>query len=672
MKFNARPGAVAFLDYETYSAQDISEGARKYASHPSTKVLCCVVRVDGRVHRLEDGFERLPSICAGRTIVAHNAPFDSAVWERALGLPPAEWYDTVPVCRAAGLPGGLDDVGKTLFGRGKDPNGKRLIDMLCVGKQGRQMPAHGPAHKLLLEYCVRDVELLEQIYNRVSSFCEPDVVTVDRVINDRGIPIDRELLVAIRDMLDHNARVNGELFSEHTGGVNPKSSKQVIEWLGKHGFNTSSVNKTAINKLLGSPEELYVGDDGSDFAAAFECAREAVELRREMVGVGSGKVENALRVLDDDDRIRDALVYYGAHTGRWASRRLQLHNMPSGIKGLDVRYIEPTYESVKAVAAALSKRTGANVVVSDVLGTMLRRLVKADNFLMADYNAVEARCVAWMSDEPTMLKMYNDPHGGSVYLDMGERVFGRPISKKDDPMEYTLSKALVLGCSYGMSGKKFNYTINLRESRATLERLKSSGVSVDDAVKTYRTAYPRIPLLWKAMHEACHSCVKGCDSYAGKCHFAMVGADMHMVLPSGRPLVYRNARIEMQVPAYCAMYGMPETPVPTVIYDAPRGRGFLYGSKATENASQAICRDMLAEALAETERVGLNPILHIHDEIVCANSEDRLQELVTIMTVPPVWASNFPVLVEGYSGDRWGKVVDGFKECKMFNGRLVL
>jgi DNA polymerase bacteriophage-type len=316
------------------------------------------------------------------------------------------------------------------------------------------------------------------------------------------------------------------------------------------------------------------------------------------------------------------------------------------------------------LAEASTKRLPYRVIVADVLNAMLRSLVKADNLLVADYGAVEARGTAWVACEQRMLDAFGDPRK-SVYLDMGQQVFRRPISKKLEPQKYTVAKTLVLGCGYGMSAMKFDFQLKLRG-------IPLEGITAKEAVNTYRQTYPAIPQVWRDYHDAVHSAVAGHPTEAGRCMFQMVGSSMHCILPSGRPIVYRNARIEPRVPAYCVLYGMPLVPVDTVVFDKPRaGTGFLYGSKVCENVVQAICRDLLAHALVCCEQEGLRPILHVHDEIVCQAPPSMLNRFMEIMSTGPEWARDFPILAEGYSGPVWSKKVEGYEALDMLNGRKV-
>lgn len=684
MKLNWRPERIAFLDFETRSQAELTT-ARKFAQHPSTRALSCVVAVDDTYHLFgaplndmpflrgmgftgqvihhggpfldADAKQKLANITEGRVIVAHNAPFDAAIWEHTEGLPEREWYDTIPPARAAGLPGGLDQLSMEVLGVGKDPGGKRIVDMCCMPRDSYPV-LDSPVYSQLSRYNIVDVWRLKQIFDRVHGYGEPDVMTVDRIINDRGVPVDGVFLQTLYDLFVENKKRGDDKF-ETLYEVNPRSSNQMIAWLKSKGFVVEGVNKALLAKFMSDPEEAYEGDEG-DYADMLATVRDVLTLRKEVVGVGIGKAKAGLSALDSDGRIRDQFVYYGAGPGRWAGRQMQFHNLPT--KSVPA---ELTYESVSAAARE------AKIPVADVLNGLLRNSVRAPAFSIADYAQVEARCVAWLADEQTMLNVFADVNK-SMYVDMGEKLFGRTIHKKNDLYEYTLCKALVLGCTYGMSGAKFSFTCHNRGMAKELEIMSKAGMTADDTVKLYRRAYPRVPALWKEYGDAVMSCVRhGTPEFAGKCEFQMVGADLHCVLPSGRPIVYRNARIEPMIPAYCKMYGMPEVPIPTVVYDNMRRmKGFLYGSKICENVSQGTCRDLLARSLVHMEQDGLIPCFHVHDE--AGNENDNLDRTLEIMSYQPEWARGFPVLVEGFMGHYWTKTPPkSFREASALNGKVL-
>lgn len=673
MEYDWTASRPAFIDFETQSEAELVT-VSKYCAHPSTRAVCCVVRIDGVNHRFlqpDFDYERLARITEDRTLVAHNAPFDEAIWTRVCKLPRRKWYDTLPPARAAGLPGRLDDLGRVLTGKGKDKKGAMLIDLLCKVRGGKPVPFSNPAYGLLLLYCIRDVELLEEIFQHVHGFGVPDVMTVDRRMNERGIPIDRKHLERLAELYKQNKDQKETEFDEATCGINPNSPKQVVEWMERNGFVPPklSVSKENVRELLNHPEKYYFGDN---LDGGLQSLIEMLDLRREVARVGFGKVEAALEMLEADGRIRDCLVVYGAGPGRWASRGPQFHNMPNMMYETDFHNIEYTLEHIGKMAveatAAAKKRGAPPVNNADILSALIRHMVRCDNMLVADYSAVELRGAMYFADEQRGLRIFADP-SKSIYVDMGEQLFGRRVSKKDDPNEYTLSKTLVLGCIYGMSGRKFR--LALKNSTHSFGNIT---IDEDYAVQTFRKTYALIPQLWKDIHAAMHLVASGqsASEQVGYVQYHRVGDDMHCVLPSGRPIVYRNIRVEPLVPGYCKLFGMPEEPVDTVTYTNWRGfRAALWGSKQTENVVQGSCADITANATVRAEAEGLHPIFSVHDELACEDGEDRFDDFMRVMSTPPSWCPDFPLLAEGYSGPVWTKQTKPFKNSDWQSGRKL-
>jgi DNA polymerase len=224
--------------------------------------------------------------------------------------------------------------------------------------------------------------------------------------------------------------------------------------------------------------------------------------------------------------------------------------------------------------------------------------------------------------------------------------------------------------------------------------LEAAGTSAEAVVEAYRTSYPAIAGypegvipdtghivrrdgLWQKLDTAAMSTAQtGCIESAGKCLFRMRGADLVVELPSSRELVYRTARVEDRVPGYCALFGLPAKPKATLVYDSARGETTMYGGKWAENLTQAVCRDLLGTAVLLAEQADLNPILHIHDELICerpaVTAEDDLRRLAVLMSTPPPWAGGFPVKVEGFTTRRYGKSPwSGSLVVEAINGQIV-
>lgn len=88
------------------------------------------------------------------------------------------------------------------------------------------------------------------------------------------------------------------------------------------------------------------------------------------------------------------------------------------------------------------------------------------------------------------------------------------------------------------------------------------------------------------------------------------------------------------------------------------GKQYTYGGKLAENVTQALCRDLLANALVTVEGAGWPIILHVHDEIVTEvpNTPDyTVAELEHMMCMLPTWAAGFPLAAEGAELMRYAK-----------------
>jgi DNA polymerase len=268
---------------------------------------------------------------------------------------------------------------------------------------------------------------------------------------------------------------------------------------------------------------------------------------------------------------------------------------------------------------------------------------------------------------------------------MASRIFGRPITRSDKT-ERGVGKVTCLGAGYGMGSHKFGLYCagqNIDLSRA--------GTSPEACIEAFRSEYTQIAGMptgslngkvmrkggiWSRYSDAALRAVHERTSVtAGRCTFTRDGQDLVVTLPSGREVIYRNCRIEERVPAYVHLLGLPERLKPTLVYAHPRGEATLFGGKITENLVQAICRDLLCCALLRCERAGLQVVAHVHDELVVevlrADVEEALRQLLVLMSTPPRWAAGSPIVVEGFASPRYTKSpFRGWPRAEAANGVL--
>jgi DNA polymerase len=79
-----------------------------------------------------------------------------------------------------------------------------------------------------------------------------------------------------------------------------------------------------------------------------------------------------------------------------------------------------------------------------------------------------------------------------------------------------------------------------------------------------------------------------------------------------------------------------------------------YGGRLVENATQAVARDVLAEALVRLHERGYTVVGHVHDEILVEEPAE-LEAVRRIMVASPPWAKGLPLDAEGFTANRYRK-----------------
>src|SRR5262249_20785623 len=132
------------------------------------------------------------------------------------------------------------------------------------------------------------------------------------------------------------AREAGETVEQVTSGglkaADLDRDKFLLRWLRSRDVELPDLRRGTIEQWLTSCP--------SADAVAAQVLRARLAVRR----ATPAKLEQALANLDEDGRVPDLLVYHKAHTGRWAARAVQPHNLPRPHK--DLKDLTPLVEAV--------------------------------------------------------------------------------------------------------------------------------------------------------------------------------------------------------------------------------------------------------------------------------------------------------------------------------------
>lgn len=655
------------IDLETYSTTDIDVGPHRYAEDPNTGVWCAAFAFDeGPVQTWWQGRGLVDAIeahvRAGGYIRAFNASFERALW-RVLGarhgwtIPrPEQFLCSAALAARAGLPRKLEAAAKVLgLPEQKDMEGHRLMMKMCkpVSLDANGTPIwYTPSVQdagRLLQYCIQDVETERALVRRLPNVGHPferKIFLLDQTINDRGVRIDYPLVLAAREVSRGAvSAINATLAAATDGAVEGVTKvAKMKQWLADHGFEAESLSKAVLRDTLAldtvSPE-----------------VRQVLLLRQQGGKSSTAKLSTMLDCASPrDNRVRGMLRYYGAGTGRWAGQTVQPQNFPRGtVKMNEFLYVLIGSGDWQEVDMFLDR----GVPLMEVMASMLRGcFIPADGheFVAADFSAIEARVLAWVAGASKLLEAFRT--GGSAYLDMSEVIYGRRVNKDFDPTEYQISKNTVLGCGYQMGADKYVEQLQIQ-----------TGIVLEPAfgkraVDAYRSLHWEVPVLWRSMNSTVQAVVSGevagwveVPATQGKIAFAIDESGwLKMRLPSGRSLWYPSPRMSQRkapwgdlVPCVTTAGVNPET--------KQWGRQALYGGLLTENAVQAIARDLMAEAMFRVEDAGYPVVLTVHDEIVTELPAGfgSVKDFCRLMAALPDWAEGCPVAAEGWRGTRYRK-----------------
>lgn len=673
-----------FLDYETASNVDLNDvGTDNYAAHKSTRILC-VTTYDGAeliTYMVNDGYPPfinqlnvrvlnawtdLERVFVGKTLIAHNASFESVITETFITRQPLTWLDTAQMARSVGLAGGLDKAAKALGGVGKTDDGVKALRSLTniPIKAGKLSPIVGtPAlWRKMIEYNQQDVIETVRIFNECYRPELSEEMAVDFAVNRRGVSIDTAVLLSLKQAYEYNERIQQQAFAQQTNDINPRSVKQVQTWLESLGVNVPSLNKLMLNEFFENPE-VFADPDCDKLNLAIEM----LKRRQEIVRVGSAKLTRILQQVNTNNKLRWLLVYHGAVTGRWTGRAFQPQNLP---RGLDASKLDVQTVVEKMRAGTFKPELDIpKEHYADALNTLVRCVITSDNgpLAIADYATIEVRALAWISGQDNLLQAFATD--SDVYKGMASKLFNVPVNEVNK-QQRQIAKTIILGCGYGMSVDRFG-----SYCKANRIDLDAVGLTAKDCVESYRKNHQNIAGengVWRRCDIAVIEATRFKKTVSvARCQFHHDGQHLFLTLPSGRYIVYRNARVEDRVPKFCQLLGIRPFKKPTLIYDRPTGaEGQLYGGLIVENICQAISRDVLTTALIECEKHGLRPVLHVHDELVC--DTEKLAEMLKIMTATPQrWAAEFPLKAEGFLSTHYGKSGIGYDlSLTAFNGEL--
>lgn len=650
------------IDIETFCEQDITKcGVYRYASDPSFEILLVAYAYDDDPVEYIDlaSGDKMPNeflrslFDPDITKCAHNATFERVCfsnWLRRHGclfrdewLDPKQWECSMIMAYMCGLPGSLKGAGEALhFDKQKMAEGKELIKLFCQPQKvtkkqpnTRALPVFYPEQwHTFKNYCIRDVEVEREIFHALEWLSNEEWknYAYDQRINDRGVLIDRKLAENAQAMDEENkAELTQRLQALMcTDAKKPGSVKVLKDWLEQQtGDSYGSLSKQAVGDLA--------KDTDSDLV------KDVCKLRLMLGKTSNAKYTAMLNTMCGDDRVRGTLQFYGARTGRWAGRLVQLQNLPQN--HLDT--LDWARKRLKA-----NDRESLELMYGDVpdtLSQLIRTALIAPSgktFAVCDYSAIEARLLAWLAGEEWALQAFR--LGRDIYCETASKMFEVPVEKHGQNAHLRKKgKVAVLGLGYGGS-------VGALKNMGA-DRMGLSDDELQEIVKKWRASNPHIVAFWKRIENAARACIStGSDATVqmpgspAVITFRMEqqGRWMTIELPSGRKICY-----------YEIMLGQgPDSGRTNVISymgtNQKTGRWSrieTHGGKLVENITQAVGRDCLMRAVSRCEDNNYPIVFSVHDEVIIeVENEDALSVIQGYFAEDPSWAPGLPLNGAGY------------------------
>jgi DNA polymerase bacteriophage-type len=276
----------------------------------------------------------------------------------------------------------------------------------------------------------------------------------------------------------------------------------------------------------------------------------------------------------------------------------------------------------------------------EVIGDVLRSMICAapgHELIAGDFSQIESRILSTLAGETWKLDAFReydrtgDP-AHDVYCRTATRILRREVTPADD-----------VGRQIGKKGDlSFGYGGGLGAWRRFDSSDAHSDADVEEFKIKWHEEHPATVRFWHALERSLHKAMRTGERVVGRkaplaCEF--VGGDLYLILPSGRRIVFPEARFAP------GRFGRPQ-----IVFknkdrndDGSGGEG-AWGDKAgwyglfTARAVSGIARDLLAAAMQRVEAAGYPVVLTVHDEVICEVSEGlgSIEEFRALMTEPPI------------------------------------
>lgn len=534
---------------------------------------------------------------ADTAVLAHNAQFDGLILSHHYGVRPKMWLDTLSMARAVRgnhLRASLAALAKDM---GLDEKSVPYDDMR--GVRWENMPENLRAR--VASGCLQDVDLTIEIFKRLLTGFpreELDVIsTTIKMFTEPQLVGDVKQFRAVQGA--EWTRKNEALLDLGVSERDIQSSARFVRLLEAEGVEVETKKTKTSEAPAVAASDFFMQElleDPNPRVAALAVAR--LDLKSTIEETRAGR----LAAMAERGPLCVQLSYAGAHTLRWSGGgKVNFQNLP---------------------------REGG--LRKGVMAPPGRKLV------IVDLAQIECRVLNWIAGNRALVERM--AAGEPVYASNAERLYGRPVTKKDDLEAYTVGKKQELGCGYGMGWRRFKAMV-YGDMGLVLEQ-----EFAERAIDDYRSTHPEVAKLWRrADHyiQVLANKSKGC--WPDGVPIEIDGG--RAIGPNGSWMTY-----EVEWSAFDRGWRRRTR----------SGWSKFYGAALVENIVQYLARIIMSQAALRIEKLyDYRMALCAHDEGVWVVPDTEAERLLPLfdaeMARTPDWLSGCPIGAEGRIGDRYGE-----------------
>jgi hypothetical protein len=392
-------------------------------------------------------------------LVGHNVKFDAFILREIYEVVPGQFIDTKGMAKAV-LGKSVKGHSLALLAEHYQLPSKGIMKTDGIG--GTENLSAGD-EAALAEYCLHDVELCRDIYNRMApGFPEGQYAAMHRTVAMFVTPkIRLNVPLLQKTSIDEAAR-RANIFKEI--GIEKAvfaSNAKFPKLLESKGYEVPMKPSPKKKNEDGSPlmiPALALGDP--DFLELLESENE------ELKNLCEARVAAKSTLLET----RSAKLAAIGSTGLWP---------------FDVEFsgADQTHRFSGGSGAGGNPQNFTR-------GSALRTAVEAPDryeLVVGDFANIELRIVAYLSKDPGLVQTIE--RNGDIYCDFASVFYGRKITKANKK-ERQFGKTAILGLGYGMGWRKFKRTVRLQTGEDISDK------DAQKAVELYRTRYAKVKTLW--------------------------------------------------------------------------------------------------------------------------------------------------------------------------------